>query len=412
MTKKLHLLVAPISIIAMVMAFVLLLSMSVVPITHAASSTVTLYTKAPTVSVVNGSNFSVQIRLLKSTTDWVNYVSAYVSYNPAMVSIVSTSKSGSVFTDDGGPTIRYSNTNGSLTVVGISEEYVPTPSDSLVATITFQAKKSGKTTISMSSQSQAGRLVGQTNVKDYLMSTAGTSVSISNPPVVAPPATSVPPSVAPTDTMDTDEKVEKDTSVESPQITKIEPDVTDEQVVVPLAQEPAVAEETDEASGRNWFTLLAGGVVLLVAVAGAVFAGRRYIASQRMEERILRNIFALGGTAHYAAEYIEPERLGRRVFETPHVVQPDDSEEIGRSSVVEADATPESEVEIAEVLQPNTSEHEAQTATPAASVVDGSTPENVGMSADVPLPPKPSMYHLIVPSRRNRENKNRRDIKP
>lgn len=329
MKRKHYFLVIPTGVIALVVLFVMLLSVSVVPIAHAAT-TVKLYTKASSVSVYSGSTFSLQVRLLKSTDDWVNYVDARLSYNPSVLSVVGTSASGSVFRNDGGPTILYSNSTGTLSITGTSADYVPTPSDSLVATVTFRAKTAAKTSVSMTSQSQAGRLVGQTNVKNYLTSTAGTSVTITSPPVVAAPTS---PSVSdpvvnpttPTTGTTTPDKSDTtdDTATNDQQVSvNTEPDAaSEEQVAVPVIAQDATESSDDTESAAttgwlNWLYWLIGGVGAVGLTVGAALVARRRAARLQYEDEVLHKEFALGGTAYYAAEYLEPERLSQRVFET------------------------------------------------------------------------------------------------
>lgn len=365
MKRKHYFFVLPAGVIALVVVFAMLLSTSVAPIAHAAA-TVTLYTKASSVSVYSGSTFSLQVRLLKSTDDWVNYVDTQLSYNPAVLSIVGTSKSGSVFGSGGGPMIRYSNTTGTLSITGTSADFVPTPSDSLVATITFRAKTATQTSVGITSLSQAGRLVGQTNVKDYLMSTAGTSVTISAPPVVSapvsPPASTVTTPTPTTNTSTTDTKTDDTEQEVAEETTSVntEPSTTDEQVLVPVEQEQEqtdVAEEvvTEETSSFGWLDWLAGSAVVLVAVGGAAIIVRRRSAQQQYEARVLRNLFALGGTAQYAAEYIDPERLEQYVFDTS---LQSTTEDAGAASVEMETPLVMAEAELVTVNQPHYDETE------------------------------------------------------
>ncbi len=148
----------------------------------AATPALKLYTSPSSASIRTGDVISLQIRLSKHTSDRVDYVDAQATFPAGTLAVVATSKQGGYFSLNGGPTIIYSNSKGTISVKGYSNP-LPNPADVLIATISFQAKKSGKAVVNFSSSSQSGDITNGGHVKNVLDSMSGTALTISDPVV-------------------------------------------------------------------------------------------------------------------------------------------------------------------------------------------------------------------------------------
>ncbi len=143
---------------------------------YAATNTVRLYVQPSSTSITVGSTVTLQIRLNKDSNSHIDYTNAIVAYPAQLFEVTTISTSGSYFVENNGPSTTYSNSAGSLQVRG-SGATLPTQADVLVASVTFRAKTAGNAAIIFSNNSQAGRLLGGGNVKNYLTSTSSGTIA-------------------------------------------------------------------------------------------------------------------------------------------------------------------------------------------------------------------------------------------
>ncbi len=159
----------------------------------AATNQLKLYLTPASASLTTNGSSSFQIRLNKQTSSKVDYVNAELRYPANLVEATSVSKTNSHFNANGGPSVSVNNSTGIIVVTDQGDSLL-TPADVLVATVTFRAKTAGSASVTFTTNSQAGNLLGANNVKNYLDSTTGAIITITQPVTTAPlpPPTSSP----------------------------------------------------------------------------------------------------------------------------------------------------------------------------------------------------------------------------
>lgn len=143
---------------------------------RAAPLIATLYLVPASSSVIQGSNFSVQI-WEDSSSEPVNGVQANLSYDPAKLDFVSIDNTGSAFG------VEAENVGGGGSVLiarGVTGGDPPVTGGQLVATVTFTAKQSpGPTAVNFAAGSM---VVSSTTNTDILTATTGGTYTIVDPP--------------------------------------------------------------------------------------------------------------------------------------------------------------------------------------------------------------------------------------
>jgi hypothetical protein len=163
---------------------------------QAATSNVKLYVTPSTSGVTVGQTTALQLRLLKDSSSDVDYIDAKVTFSAANLEVVSISKQGSQFNDNGGPSTTYNNTNGTLSVTGGGQQ-LDRRADVLVATVTFKGKVAGSGSVSYTAASGAGEMTSGGNLKNILTTRVGGTVNVSNPISGGSTPGTPPPSPAP-----------------------------------------------------------------------------------------------------------------------------------------------------------------------------------------------------------------------
>lgn len=231
----------------------------------AATSQLKLYSSPASATVTVGNSVTIQIRLSKQTSSKVDYVNADLRFPANLLEVTSISKTGSHFTQNNSPLTSYNNSTGVINVHG-SGNLLGTPADVLVATVTLRTRSVGSASISFSTSSQAGNLLGADNVKNYLDSTAGAVISITNPPTTNPKPSTPPPTTPPPSTSTpTTPSVPRETAPSNSSIP-------DTDSVVPSSAAPSAAATTNtttsSASKSADTSVLSRVPVWLIAVAG------------------------------------------------------------------------------------------------------------------------------------------------
>ncbi|GEM_PF-3995871 len=229
-----------------------------------------LYTSPSSASIKTGDVISLQIRLNKHTSDRVDYVDAQVAFPASTLAVVATSKQGSYFSLNGGPTITYSNSKGTISVKGYSNP-MPNPADVLVATISFQAKKSGKAAVNFSSTSQSGDITNGGHIKNVLDSMSGTALTISDPVVTTSGGSSggtSSGSVEPT-SPGTKTTTPTNPSATDASVVPIATDGEDSQAQEALSADTTAKKSTTAATGTPKFRQVAQKI-LIAAGVGAI----------------------------------------------------------------------------------------------------------------------------------------------
>lgn len=154
----------------------------------AADPKVKLYLAPAAVTTPVGSTVSMQVRVSKNTTAFVDYVNADMNFPAANLEVVSISKQGSYFSQNSGPTTAFSNAVGTISIKG-EGVLMPIKADVLVATVTFKALKAGSANVSFSQKSQVGDMKNGGNVKNVMDAWTGSIVTISSAPLQPTPPT-------------------------------------------------------------------------------------------------------------------------------------------------------------------------------------------------------------------------------
>ena len=241
----------------------------------AAGNDVRLYVTPSSSSGPIGRNVAVQIRLSKDTNAKVDYAKADTRFSTAVLEVVSVSRAGSYFTNNGGPTTSYNNSNGTLVVSG-SGNTLPTVADALLVTVTFRVKTAGAGTISFTGSSEAGDLLGGGNVKNVLNATSGSSITGESPPPAATPAkpATATPTPSPTSSPQPSATTAPETPTPTPPATNTEDVANDENTLqtTSLPEEGSTPSESPTfLSSLEPWQMIAGAVLGVGLVGGAAF---------------------------------------------------------------------------------------------------------------------------------------------
>lgn len=265
-----------------------------------------------------------------------------VQFSPSVLQVASVSKTGSAFTQNSGPAVSFNNSTGIISFTGRSANYLQSPSDTLVATITFRAKSSGASTLKYLTGAEVGETIGASGkIKNYLTSTTGTTISVAAKPVVQQPAPSATPAPTTIPGQPQSKPVSPQKTTKPSEAAPEEKD-DEEQTAAPLpttddlgepALEPVepVASEVEGATASTStlgkLPLVVAGVVglLAVPVVAALIRNKRYSTRKVMQNpfaspdskpltsstiiggRYVKYTLALGGVAAYAYEFIDED---------------------------------------------------------------------------------------------------------
>lgn len=320
--------------------------------TEAAPSQLRLYVSPSSTQVSTGTTFSLQVRLEKNTTDRVNYVYADMKFSQNLLEVVSISRVGSAFTTDNGPSIAYSNSQGTITLAGSGND-LPTPADVLVGTVVFRAKTTGTATLSFTADSKAGRQLGGTNVRNLLDTAMGATISIVTPPTAPIVSSPIPqPSIPAAPTTPVTPPPASASAPESPAASTGE-------APVPAAPQEVVTNLVSARMGSFVaYGIAAGPWVFAVSIGALVLTGgvlawclvrflskrhkvvnRKVIAQQRLREmaNLTRSFEVING----AAITHEPETATVKDNVSPEGLQSIENTLVG-VQVSEAAAQPDS----------------------------------------------------------------------
>jgi hypothetical protein len=249
----------------------------------AAGNDVRLYVSPSSSSGAAGRNVAVQIRLSKDTNAKVDYAKADTRFSTAVLEVVSISRAGSYFTNNGGPTTSYNNSNGTLIVSG-SGNTLPTTADALLVTVTFRVKTTGTGTITVTAASEAGDLLGGGNVKNVLTATSGSSITGESPPPAATPAkpATATPTPSPTSSPQPSATTAPETPTLTPPATNTEDVANDENTL----QTTSLPEEgTTPSESPTFLSLLEPWQMIAGAVLGAgLVGGAAFITVARLRK--------------------------------------------------------------------------------------------------------------------------------
>lgn len=297
-----------------------------------AAGEVKLYVRLNPSSVLVGQTTNVEVRLSKTTSDKVDYAKTRLVYPASQLEVTVTSRNGSALTSGGGPTIAVNNSAGTVDITA-SGNPVATPSDTLVATLTFRAKAVGKPMISFASGAIAGDYHSDNNIKNYLTGTAGGMLTITAPPVVVPtqPAPAAPapaPAPAPTPTIqpssnstptepvNSDAPASTGTTAPLTPTTPETPQSSADQNTLSVSAPDGIAASTDKkATNTQWQNTAVwtvAGVLVLGVASAAVFAAYKQGLFDVFMTKLLMHsgrrtkyrMYELGSIAAYCAAYL------------------------------------------------------------------------------------------------------------
>ena len=291
---------------------------------YAADDEMRLYVKVSDESVRVGQRVDAELRIANTADGRLNYVAAKLVFDPSLMKAVSISRDGSAFTSADGPDVKFNNQMGTLTFGGQSTSYIDSPSDVLVASVTFEAIAAGTTNLRYESGAEAGETIGASGkVRNYLTTTSAASVRIAEKPVVQQrvpdPSTPVALDATPSEPPRTNQVVQANddgqVSAEPMLDTEAVPLITGNEATLGLVA-PETAASSQQFKILPWVVAILMGMMLVPVLAARLKHSHEMVDHSKVNATVTaptiglatkdttKYTLSLGGVAMYADQYL------------------------------------------------------------------------------------------------------------